>query len=202
MTFIPVPSAAMAILTYDVSNLTTINNTLWFTKTGFTTADMEDLLDYITAWSDDHILPNLCTAVALEHVTVYDMRTETGPKVEVSPVAATGSIGTDIGAINAACVITFYTGNRGRSYRGRNYVTGFPEADMGALGFTSTTHTAAVAGAYELLLTEPATWGFEWVVASRYTNGAPRQNGVTTAITSVAVRNAYFGSQRRRINRD
>lgn len=100
--------------------------------------------------------------------------------------------------LNVAICITHSTGRTGRSRRGRNYIPGIAENVISTGDFIGPTFRSVLSLSYDNLRTELLTAGFVHVVASFFTNGAPRVNGLGTAVlTSIA--DSYSDSQRRRL---
>jgi len=123
-----------------------------------------------------------------------------------SPVYTSVNTPQVVGAINvdsepnqSACVVNLKTGNRGRSYRGRFYLPGITQNDV-VDSLLTTDAQGAYGDALSLFETDVEALGWTWVVASQYTNGAPRVTGVTTPITEVTVR-TQLGTQRRRVRK-
>jgi len=98
---------------------------------------------------------------------------------------------------NVAVVVKWITANRGRSYRGRTYHLGIPQGSVTGSVLTTGYRTSLVQ-AYSnfVLLGTTPTWTLS--VASRYSNGQPRTNGVITPINALSI-NPTVDSQRRRL---
>lgn len=202
MVFVPFPSGALAIIDYGLSD-THWTNTLWFADLDDVSPSFQDLSDYLMGWSKTNIMTNLATAWAVNDVTVYDMSSETGQVFHTTVAAGSGSVSGTLSPVNAALVVTFYTANRGRSSRGRNYITGFVEDDVGATEVTSATRVTNIDTAYSNLVAGvQQNTGFYWVVASRYSDGSPREEVFAQDVLNVVVRSAKLGSQRRRVTRN
>lgn len=199
MAFIPVPDCVLAVIKFTQGTMEW-SNTLWFRKVDFTEADMVTLADHIDFRMATYksFMASNCSYVS---TTLYDMRSETAPIVIDSDNAGEGSDITDqIIPISQCVVLTLYSATRGRSGRGRIYCTGFSEASMQNQRWDSTI-IANVEGWYAAIVTSATGDGFTPVVVSRYTNNAPRENGVNYPVISYEVRSSLPGSQRRRIDR-
>lgn len=201
MPFIPFEDGAMAVIELG-SDATAWTNTLWFKQLYPAAADYQELANYLHDWAEGVFPPAMWLNFYLRKVTVYDMQTSLGSVTvdERDPVigakAGTGS------PISVAAVVTFRTLSRGRSARGRNYVTGFVEADTGADEVVTPALLTALAAGYTDLIDEvQLETDFYWVVASHYSLGAPRAEVLPLQISSAEVRSAKFGSQRRRVDR-
>jgi len=177
-------------------------NTLYFQCTSAVNAtNVGDLMDFL----ENDFLPDwligLSDELFIDEIYVTDMKTVSSPTYSRTLIPAlegteTGSPGLP-GSV-AAC-ISFRTANRGRSARGRNYVSGLTEnnvtgnaIDVGQLNF--------LVAAYELLLgggSFPAAW--TWVVFSRYLLGSPRVAALIQDITDVLSTDITADSQRGRL---
>lgn len=201
MVFVPFPSGALAVIEYGLSD-TTWTNTLWFADLDDVSPSFQDLADYLTTWVNSNIMTNLATAWANRNVTVYDMSSQEGQVYYTTGTGNSGSVTGNLASVNAALVVTFYTANRGRSARGRNYITGFSEDDVGATEVTSSTRVTNIDTAYSNLISAvQSNTGFYWVVASKYHDGAAREEVFAQDVLNVVVRSAKLGSQRRRVTR-
>lgn len=200
MTFIEVPDCALAVLEYGDANYQWTNN-LWFYKASFSTSDMEALADEIHDGLMVDSLQVLGDGWYARGITIYDMSSENAPKYEYTMTPTAGLQAGAEASIGGACVITFYTGNRGKSYRGRNYWTGYVEEEVSAVGVGNSEVAAPLVTAYLGMKVDVASIGWTWVVVSRYANGAPRASGIYTPVTTASVRSTTYGSQRRRLRR-
>ena len=198
MAFIPFPEGALAIVEYGGATLRW-TNTLWFEDVVADTPQLQDLADYLVEWAGDHVMPELADEWVVHKVTVYDVQTATGPIVIATDGVTAGGVTGDSAAVNAALVVTFRSASRGRSSRGRNYITGLVEADVGPNSVTNSTRVANLVDAYEDLRdTIQQATGYYWVVASKYSEGAARSEVLSLQIETVEVRHVILGSQRRR----
>jgi hypothetical protein len=200
MAFIPIPDGALAVIEYgtDVLQWT---NTLTFTKPGFDGSDLGAMAQEVRDWAELNILSELASQYKVRQVTAYDMRTVTGPKFVLAGTTATGQRVGDTAALNVALVVTFYTNTRGRSGRGRNYVTGFIEDDVTNVSVNATPVGDGIENAYGVLDNLLSAIGWTWVIAQRFENGAPLATAVTREVLEATVRSTIFGTQRRRVER-
>jgi hypothetical protein len=98
--------------------------------------------------------------------------------------------------------MTFYSNNRGRSGRGRNYLTGFVEDDVDPVSVSNATLIQDAEAGYESLRDNvQQNTGYFWVIASKFSNGLPRAEIVGFDVATIEVRNARLGTQRRRVVR-
>src|SRR5437867_4645829 len=146
------------------------------------------------------------SALQLIEVVSTDMTTATGLQ-DVSVPSSPTFGGSTANAVpnNVTMSISFRTGTRGRSFRGRNYVLGMTE-DQIAGNQVVAGLSALWVGHYEDLIGVAADAGWTWVVASRFsgvdpTTGEPipRSTGITTPVTTVLAVDDNIDSARRRL---
>lgn len=200
MAFIPVPEVVEAQLFYQDAGQTCMN-TLYFNAGGTPAlGDMQTLANSIQAWYNAAMADFISDQCALVKVVITDLGSQFGQQVvDISTI--TGQVTTEQAPNNVAPCISFRSQFRGRSFRGRNYIVGVPNAsiDVNTLDPTWMTN---IASAYGQML---PGGGFafpglyEWVVVSRYTNGGPRTTGIFTAVQSVGFTDNVVDSQRRRL---
>ena len=159
---------------------------------------MTTLASSLKTWWDANCKANSAASVSLQRIKVTDLTTQTSPIVEYSTgLPITGTNASPPLPNNVSCAITFVTGNRGRSYRGRNYIIGLCESGVDGNSLGAGTMAAWLA-AYAALKVVIDGLGYAHVVVSRYTNNQPRINGVATTVTSYRS-DGYVDSQRRRL---
>lgn len=200
MAFIPTANEALVILEYGIGALRW-TNTLWFLKTDFDNADMEALGSAMLTFVQSDLFTWLQNEVDYHGCKVYDMRDENAPVVTGAASAFGGARAGNPAAISAACVVTFRTTNRGRSARGRNYVAGLSENDVGDDSIEVAAVYDGIEAGYQNLPTRVTGIGWTHVVESFQNNGVPLSLGQPYIVTDYEVRNPFFGSQRRRIAR-
>lgn len=199
MAFIPVEntvSVELRALYFDQR----VENVLYFhNQDGVDMAGMADIADHMDTWWNAFMKPLQSTSYVFQEVYVTDLTTAISPTVaDTSSFGITGANGVSAGQPgNVAYCISFRTNNRGRSGRGRNYVTGLTELATVGNEIAPATKTALITAYEALLTTLPVGW--QWVVVSRYLNGAPRAEGFVQTITAVVAADDYLDSQRRRL---
>jgi hypothetical protein len=206
MPFVPVPDTFLVELRMTC-DLQQVENTLWF-DVGETPnqANMSDTLDAVFGWWKDEIAPLLNVNVELRELVATDMSSATGPQVAFTPTTDNlGALSEELLPNNVSLTVSFRTAQRGRSFRGRNYVVGLSRTQINA----STVIEGVVDGfqaGYQNLIAAAGIVGATWVVASRFsgvnpTTGKPipRTTGIATPITTVVVVDPFVDSQRRRL---
>lgn len=197
--YVPFPNCVEAVL-QGISSATAAFITMGFQFGGsIAPSDMSTLAARLEAWYHANVQPNICPSCDFESIKLTDLTTAFSPVINHS--FATPGIGaaTPPEVPNNCCmVVSFGTLNRGRSYRGRNYIPALPIASQ----VTGTLWSAAVAAvwtaAYQALPPLIASYGWEHVVLSRFNGGSRRTVGVATRVTSYQAKEP-IGTQRRRV---
>jgi hypothetical protein len=199
MAFIPVPDTAQVNLVFGLSG-ETVENTLYFLKAGgWDAADLDALALAVANWWATYIAGNIHSSQHLQEVRAVDLQTDTGAGVSyVPPTPISGGAGGSVVANNVACCIGFRSASRGRSARGRNYVSGLTNGNVVASRIEPSVVASLVAGYNQLAGVAEAT-GSTWVIASRYHAKAPRVTGVTFPVTTAVAFDNVVDSQRRRL---
>lgn len=206
MPFVPVDSTVLVECRMTLQDQK-VENTLWVNfptepNVAVMNALAADILDW---WISDYA--TLCSDnVVLREVVCTYQGTNTGAQVSLpAPGGTNGNLTGPQLPNNNSLTVSFRTANRGRSFRGRNYIVGLiigSVVDNNAVpGYVN-----AVTDAYEKLLPGGgALTAGTWVVASRFSGvdaddkPIPRAAGVVTPITSVLVVDSTIDSQRRRL---
>lgn len=184
-----------------------VENTLYFKRTAtMTTVDMTALGTSLINWWASFVADYTSQDVTLNEVFITNLSTATSAVVSVPTSSTiTGSIVTGSLPNNVALAVSFRTANRGRSFRGRNYVVGLPETEV-VKNTVSDGVVDNVEIAYNQLLSPlPGSSGWTWCVVSRFSGvdadgkPIPRTSGIATTITSALVVDPIVDSQRRRL---
>ena len=206
MPFIPVANTVMAELLFSLDN-ENLENTLYFEKAGaWEVVDIQALGTALNNWCVAQYLPPQVNSLAFRGTQLTDLTTESSAGLEMpqSPPEFGDQV-TDAMPANVAPCISFRTGSRGRSFRGRNYIAGIPEGVVAGNRFSGD-WAAAMTAAYNNLIAIAADLDCTWVVVSRYSGmgGTPRRPipraaGVTTPVLSASFTDNIVDSQRRRL---
>jgi hypothetical protein len=199
-TFVPAENTAKVVVEGQWAGNDAIN-TLWFQFASEPDqTDLETLAEYV--WE------NLLSALQSTWAASYQVNRVTATRQNsendiqgVYDAMGTPLVGSGSGAsvpLNASWSISFRTGLRGRSYRGRNYAAGYLNSILDDPGRGNATVLAGVAAAYVQHLITNMLAGWTWVVASHVADKAPRVAAVLTPIISVII-DTYVDSQRRRL---
>jgi hypothetical protein len=129
-----------------------------------------------------------------------DLSTQTSPTVTVTTgLPITGTNTSDPLPNHVALCVSFRTNGRGRSARGRNYVSGFGEDAASGNTFSGTIANPIAQGYAALINSATYTLDWEWVVYSRYENGDPRTEALIAPVDNVVLTDLVVDSQRRRL---
>jgi len=165
----------------------------------FAGTDLDDIADIFANWLTGTLLPILCDDLSMIFVKVSDLTTQFSPvAVSVTGLPATGSVSGSPLTNNVAAVISYKTAQRGRSFRGRNYVPGAPVGSLQTATELTSTFVTNLVAAYAGLGVSLASANFDHVVLSRQENNVIRTTGVATLIQDYIGRTA-LGTQRRRV---
>jgi len=206
MPFVPVPNTVLAELRMSLDGQR-VENTLYFRR-GFTptVAEITALGNALITWWGAFVADYTNAAVTLEEVFLTDLTTAIASAVSVPATSGIiGTIGGDFIPANASLAVSFRTANRGRSFRGRNYIVGLSEDSVTGNTVDPDVVTLIELAYNQLLSSLPGTSGWTWSVVSRFSGiglggvPIPRTTGLATTITSVNVVDPIVDSQRRRL---
>jgi len=199
MAFVPVTNVAMAEIRM-IWDGQRVENTLYFLGGGaWNTTQLGTLAFDLRGWWDSNIAPEISNTVSLSEVYITDLSTATSPTMQApgGPSYAGGLTGPTL-PNSVSLAVSFRTAGRGRSSRGRNFAVGLTESQVVGNEVVGTAIDALI-DAYEVLLNLPLPNTAEWVVVSRFTNGAPRASGVAAPVTDVVIVDPVVDTQRRRL---
>jgi len=183
-------------MTFDSQKIE--NTTFWHSETSFEASDLTDLATDLIAWWIANYAGLVANAVQLREVTVTDLTSATAPSVSVTAEATFGDGGLNPLPSNVALCVSFRTAARGRSFRGRNYISAIDRGKLIGPNEFDSGYLTSVVDAYTAL-TDASSAGLTWGVFSRFHNKVPRTAGVFTPITSVLCVDNLVDSMRRRL---
>lgn len=170
----------------------------------FPTAVVLSTLNLLAAnilnWWDTSFRSIISDELNITGVTLTDLTTATSASI-FYPYAGSNPAGVVTGGAvpnNATAVVTKRTDSRGRSFRGRNYIPGVPDAAVNDAVQLSSTFVVDALLSWASLDAALAGSGGTPVVLSKFTAGAPRGHGVATNITAYSM-DDLIDSQRRRL---
>ena len=199
MAFVPFPDGAELQMIYDVNGKTVSFGT-WFRYVAGSPADVHciALADSANSSFAPLVQAEQSNDTELTDIVVSDRSAANAPQYGPTLFTPrTGTVGADSVDNKVCMTVTLRTNLKGRSFRGRVYIPGYPENSL--IDSLWGTATAAVAAGYMGSLRGfAAAIGWEMVVASKFTGGAPRAAVLPTAITSQVGRVATTSQRRRR----
>jgi len=206
MPFVPCENTALVETRMSYA-LQKVENTIWVqSDSAWDAGSLLSLAGIVKIWWTTHYNTLVSGDLSLRQVVATDQSSDTGPQATLDGGATAGEAEGLSYPGNVSLTISFRTGGRGRSMRGRNYIVGIPTSAESSINEVSTAYTLDWITVYEALKTALDDEGYTWVVASRFSGiggtppkPIPREAGVMTPITSVVVVDTIFDSQRRRL---
>lgn len=200
MPFVPAANTAMAELRYQW-NEQQVENTLYFeASASLSLTLMETLANDLSAWWQAGLRAQQVPDLQLREIFITNLTTNTSPTFSLTdglPLSG-GKLGDGV-PNNCALCVSFRTGGRGRSARGRNYVPGLEDGSVTG-SVVNGSYAAAILAPYSDLIGAGAlTSGLQWCVVSRFSGGVARTAALIQPITSVLLVDDVIDSQRRRL---
>lgn len=198
MPFQPVPDVALITIEGRVDGQLTIND-LYFavSGSGIDPVNLATITNAVGDWAANTLLPLLSNQWTLVRARGVDLTVETGPAYERA-YGLPGEVSGEAVPNNVAACVSFRTASRGRSFRGRNYVPGIPNAEVTLNTISNTLINNLVDGYQQLAGAGTFQAGWEWVVVSRKTGGNVRPEGIPSPIITVVMTTPYVRSMRSR----
>jgi hypothetical protein len=152
----------------------------------------------LTEW-ENHMLPVLSVEYVYREAYATDLSSETAPAATAAAAAnKTGGLAVSSVPGNVTLCLSIRTNGRGRSSRGRQYISGLPDDIVDGNAWTAQ-GAAGVVDAFAAYRDALTAAGYSLVVLSRRENNAPRAQGLAQLATSVLVTDLFIDSQRRRL---
>lgn len=200
MAFQPLTDGLRCVLEWGGPTVTW-TNTLYFTRPNYTLAEQQVMVDLVMDEFENLADEYLSLSWELKNVVGYDVRSISGPVLNTLRAPHPGTRTGTAAPLNVAGVITLRTAVRGKSGRGRMYLAGWSESDVGPSAITDPSVFAGINAQMALTV---AVWnanGWSWVVASGQQSGVVLPELVPYEITAAEMRNDILATQRRRIDR-
>lgn len=174
-------------------------NDLYFEISGgaIDAVNIQTITGLVGSWFATSLAPNLSEDWAPVRAVGVDLGSPTGPTASVGLGGAGGVTG-EAAPNNVAACISLRTAQRGRSFRGRNYIPGIPNSlitlntlDTGFINDLTTVY---------LMLVGPGTFAAGWQlgVVSRQQAGSLLASGVITPVVDVLFTTPFVRSMRSR----
>lgn len=199
MAFIPTPHGARAVVLWT-KGTENFSYVFYATKPGFDSSDLENLAAVIDGWHTAAHMTLFSSGVTYSGTVCYDARTIDGETAAAIANTRAGGNASEVAPINTAICVTLRTTGRGRSARGRKYITGFGEGGLNAGEWTQLYRDSALAYVNGI---HGAINGAGWthVIRSIQSNNQPVNPAVVRAVDTLLVRNGKVATQRRRVDR-
>lgn len=187
MPFIPAPNLVMVEVRALLDGQHIENRFNIDVLTAVTPTLVDNVANIVNNWTQATYFDHIPSAVELTEVVATDMSVADGTQVTIAPTGAfVGALTSDPMPNEVTFCISLRSGSRGRSARGRAYVLAITrDAVTGnqLLAARADQHKAD----FQQLVTDITTAGWQLVVASYISGGAPRPGGpvyfpITTAL--------------------
>jgi len=192
VTFIPTVGGAKAV-TIFTHGTDVFTNTYWFYKFGWESSDILALATALDTCVNGAWETYLSNQVSYTATRAYGMQTVADPVYLIGTGGGAGGVTGDAVPLNAPLCVTLRTGARGRSARGRIYLSGIPEVNWNGASYDTTIQTH-VTDFMHAIMTNTAAIGWQWSVVSFQENGVKRSTGLVRAVTSYEVRDGRAAS--------
>jgi hypothetical protein len=152
------------------------------------------------AWKT-YILPQLTNDYELRETYVVDLTDNTAPTGTATTTPfPTGSVAEQAAPGGTCLAFSFRTDGRGRSSRGRNYISGFSEQVITGNNVNAAAQGVLLQALQDYFNTMAASGlGLEHVIVSRIEDGFPRLTALVQPVTAVTLVDGRLDSQRRRL---
>lgn len=173
---------------------------LWFLDNdGLDTQRLNTLAGILDGWMANDVMPLLVAQLAYNGLTAYDMSASDAAKVVVSQVPpVNGGISGQGEGNQVAALVSFETGGRGRTTRGRAYVPGVPQNSLELNNLTGAFRNGLDA-AWLTMFGLTSAQNFFQIVSSSQIDGQPRTARTARVLNSASTK-AKPGTQRRRVD--
>jgi len=198
MAFIPTPNGIQVKFVAAQNGIPVIN--VWHVKSesGTGGAALSDVAGLFLDWWRDFVRGGIHASYVLSQVIATDISVEDGEQFILN--VATDNVGLITSAptgAGVALVMSWRTAQIGRSFRGRTYIGGLPNAALVNAQTVDSTYAGGFLTAGVELIDTLAAAGYVLSVLSKVANGVARVAGLLTEIIAVIV-NTKVDSQRKR----
>ena len=186
MAFQAAPSILQTTIEGRLDSQLTINDLFWFSSGAITPTTVNSLLTQLFNWVNTTLSPLLSRDQSFTRIRAVDLGSAIG-LVQETATTAVGGVDVESAPNNVAACVSLRTAQRGRSGRGRNFVPGIPNSVI-TLNTLDATFITDLLDAYNTLTGAGAfVAGWELVVLSRVTAGAPRAVGIGIPVTEATM---------------
>lgn len=177
-----------------------LDNTLWYLhRAGAPSiADMVALGVMVNDYWEGNIVQWLSQDYSFLGCVVTLQTSVVSPAVNVPVTGVSGTIAEDSMPGGTCLAVKFSTAGRGRSSRGRNYISGIPAVNTSG-NQVSGVFAGNITVGYNQYFSSDIAADWMWVVVSHQTAGAPRAAGLPQEVINASVSDLNLDSQRRRL---
>lgn len=198
MAFIPVPNGIQLCFLFNAAaQKWQFCLTLRKSAGAPTSTDLDDVALIGENWWSSNAKIMLTADNTLSEVTATDLTSQGAPQSR-SLVGIAGTASGTSAPLNVALVVSHRTEKRGRSYRGRTYLSGIPEPQIENVNLAKAAYAADVVSRFGDLQTTLDGAGYDLVVASKRHNGVVTNPAETNEVIAL-VADTLLDSQRRRL---
>lgn len=199
MAFIPIPNGLT--LCFDFESASQKWQFCFTLRKSAGAPDLTDLQSVATIgknWVNNNLKGIIDSTTTSKYVRATDMTAQGAPQhIEPTNYVGTGGASNPL-PLNVALCCSARTAKRGRSYRGRIYLSGLPVDFQDGVNTGSATLLTNMAGHLTDLQSALDTAGFDMVVPTRQHNGAVVSPAEVNEIIGWVI-DSNFDSQRRRL---
>lgn len=200
MEFIPVPYGMMGEMRYT-QDQQKVENVFWFKapEPQPSPSNLAAVGAILFNWWDDHLKTIQASACTLREIYVTDQSNQFGGMYTYSTNLPAAAASVQPPAPNSVTLcISLRTQQRGRSFRGRSYVIGLTN-NIIVNSHVTPQGTSAWLNAYDALIAESGTAGYQLCICSRFTNKLPRAEGVLTEVVDAVLVDDTVDTQKGRL---
>jgi hypothetical protein len=200
MAFIPAPGVAQVEIRASYFGIF-VENVFNFTtgEDPATESVLVDLAAQVASSWTANLMPELNISYTLREIFAFDLSVQSGAQAtDTTVLGQAGGVNQAGMPGNVAFCVSKRTGLRGRSFRGRTYFVGLSEPDV-ASNILDATRAGNLVDGLEAFRSDLISAGFQMVIVSRASNGAPRVTAVSTPVVAVLAVDNRVDTQRRRL---
>lgn len=201
MPFQPAPGT-IGVVIHALLSGQTYNNTLYFFQDGAdpTVGDCTTVAQNVADWWDATIRQKITDSWQGVKVTAKNLFINGGAKAVISITGQQGVVATEQAPNSVCAVVTFDTGQSGRSSHGRNYIGGVPNANIDVNTIDPAWANDIIGGYQQLLPGGPFDPSpYFWSVLSRQSGGVVSAQAIAVPVLNVYFTDTTVDSQRRRL---
>jgi hypothetical protein len=197
--FVPAPNAVQVSMIFDYFGQQVVNVFNVQVPVAVTGTIRGIIAGIFATWWSNNQKPLHVADMKLVRVKVTSLDAANSPSLElnITPPEA-GTSGSTDSVSGSAVVITHRTALRGRNYRGRTYLAGWPEGQRTNNVQMVLSYLTSCITSFGALVSAITTAGYSLVVLSKMVNKAYRGTALTTAVTGFTA-DTFIDSQRRRL---